>query len=112
MDVEEAVRLETEPQLDPGDTGEAVAILQEALAAAGFPVEHPSLRRGRPPGPPVFDEATADAVRAFQEANGLKYSRVIVAHPSSSPRSTSAIRCRTASTTPDQYSVSSLLANG
>ena len=72
-DAEEAVRLETEPHLDTGDTGEAVAELHEALAAAGFPVDTPAalVADDEPLPPAVFDDATAAAVRAFQEANGL-----------------------------------------
>jgi lysozyme len=75
-DVPKAVRVETEPELSLGDGGEAVVLLREALAAAGFPVDASSqgLSDEEPPplGATAFDEATAHGVRVFQDASGLE----------------------------------------
>jgi Putative peptidoglycan binding domain/Protein of unknown function (DUF3238) len=50
-----------EPQLDYGISSEWVQYLQQLLAAAGYSVEVNG----------SFDEVTLDAVRQFQQANGL-----------------------------------------
>jgi peptidoglycan hydrolase-like protein with peptidoglycan-binding domain len=56
------------PDLNPGDEGEWVTYLQQTLEYQGY---SPGDIDG------VFNEATANAVRAFQEANGLPANGVV-----------------------------------
>jgi peptidoglycan hydrolase-like protein with peptidoglycan-binding domain len=55
------------PILQLGDRGSQVSVLQESLAAAGF--------SGGASG--IFDEATQDAVRRFQQAKGLTVDGIV-----------------------------------
>lgn len=52
----------TEPELAPGDSGDDVLQVQAMLRALGFDSAAPDGH---------FSEATADAVRSFQQARGL-----------------------------------------
>lgn len=60
----------TDPPLQKGDKGEAVALLQHCLVSLGLSLPRSTRHSGIPDG--IFGDETDSAVKAFQKQNGLK----------------------------------------